>query len=204
MVPADVTTQVLQVKNFGCDYIYLMTPETGVIPWLKELDRQNFRPTIFGSTGLAAAEVWQATGKLSVGTIAYQFGPQWQETNYPMVKLLHELNAKWHPEVKSRVGHYIRGFAEMMTLAEALKRAIETSGFEKLNGETMKTAMETIKDFDPGIGSTYTWTSTDHQGIAGCRWYKWTDEGQLVSASDWYTFAPLPDEWKTTAWWLTE
>jgi hypothetical protein len=64
--------------------------------------------------------------------------------------------------------------------------------------------METIKDFDPGIGSTYTWTSTDHQGIAGCRWYKWTDEGQLVSASDWYTFAPLPDEWKTTAWWLTE
>lgn len=202
--PADVTTQVLQVKNFGCDYLFLTTPETGIIPWLKELDRQSYRPVIFGSTTLGSAEIWQATDKLVVGATTYQYGPQWQETNYPLVKIMHELNTKWHPEVKYRVGHYIRGFSEAMTLAEALKKAIETSGFENLNGETMKTAMETIRDFDPGIGSTYTWTPTDHAAIAGCRWYRWTDEGQLVSASDWYTFAPVPEEQKTMDYWLTE
>jgi len=172
MAPADVTTQVLQAKNFNCDYVYLMTPETGVIPWLKELDRQNFHPTIFGSTGLAANEVWQATGNLAVGTTAYQYSPQWQETNYPLVKLAHELTAKWHPDVTWRAGHYMRGFAEVMVIAEALERAINTSGFDQLNGETMKMAMETIKDYDPGIGTTYAWTPNDHQGVNGIRWYQ--------------------------------
>lgn len=204
MAPADVTTQVLQAKNFDCDYVYLMTPSTGVIPWLKELERQSFEPVTFGSTGLAAAEVWQATGDLASGTTGYQYGPQWDEINYPLVKLANELNAKWHPDVTWRAGHYMRGFSEVMVLAEALKRALETSGFDQLNGDTMKAAMETIKDYDPGIGTAYTWTPTDHQGVTGIRWYQWTDEGKLVSDSDWYQFAPLPDEMKTTAWWLTE
>ena len=121
-----------------------------------------------------------------------------------MVKLAHELNAKWHPEVKSHASHYIRGFSDVTVVAEALKRAIENVGYDQLNGDAMQVALETINNFDPGNNVAYTWTANDHQGVHGCWWYTWTDQGTLALASDWYEFATLTEEQKTDAWWLQQ
>jgi branched-chain amino acid transport system substrate-binding protein len=123
IAPADVTTQVLQMKNFGCDYLFSISTEAGLVAWLKELDRQNFRPVIYGVTNLGTEEIWNATGKLCVGSRPAMNGPQWHETNLPLVSLLHQLNEKWHPEVTKRSAHYINGFAVAIVGVEGLKRA---------------------------------------------------------------------------------
>ena len=205
IVPADVTTQVLQIKEFECDYIYLMTPESAVIVWLRELERQNVKPIIFGSTGLASGEIWTATGEVCLGSRFYQYSPVWSETDLPMVKLIQDLNAEWHPEVTSRPSHYIRGFEHVLVVAEALKRAIDNVGFENLSAEAVKDAMETFRDFRPTEnGTSYTWTPDDHQGVHGCRWYEWAEGGTQIRASDWYSFKPLPEEQRTNAWWLAD
>jgi ABC-type branched-subunit amino acid transport system substrate-binding protein len=200
---ADATTQVLQMKNFGCDYAYLYDSETVLIVWMRELDRQNFRPKVTGTSALASEETWRALGPLVVGATMPQFSVQYTETDVAGVKLLHELNAKWHPEVKSRPSHYCRGFAELLVVAEGVDRAVKKAGYEKLTGGDVQQAFETIKDYDPlSMGMGYTWTPTDHQGLHGCRWYQWTKEGTLVPLTGWDVFPPLSPEQRTDAWWM--
>ena len=203
MAPADVTTQVLQMKKFGCDYVYLYNSETAIIVWVRELERQNYHPMLAGTSALASDEMWRAVGKSVVGAVMPQFSVQWTDTDIKGVQLLHELNAKWHPDVKSRPSHYCRGFTEFLVLAEALDRAIKKVGYEKLTRDAMKDAMETIKDVDPmGMGMGYTWTPTDHQGLHGCRMYRWTEQGTLAPVTDWLRFPPLSAEQQTDVWWL--
>lgn len=203
IAPADVTTQVLQVKEFGCNYIYLFGTEAAAIIWLKELDRQDFRPKVYGGVSLGSKEVWSATHELAVGSTFYQCNVQWTDTDIPGVSLARDLNAKWHPEVSWRPGHYFRGFAGMLAVAEGLSNAIEKVDYENLTGEAMKASLEEMRDFDPmemGIG--YTWTPSDHQGLHGIRWYVWTQDGIMAPTSDWYIFEPLPEEQRSDSWWM--
>ena len=205
LAPVDVTTQVLQMKQFGADYMHSQTTESGTVLWLKELDRQDFHPVFFGSNFLTSEEVWRSVGPLAAGTMGPQFHAAWTDTDLPMVSLLHELNAKWHPwETWEHRGYYTRGFAEFLVVAEATERAIKKVGYENLDGDAMKEAMETIRDFDPGIGIGYTWTPTDHTGMPGNRWYEWTEEGLVVPVGDWYIYDPLPEEQRTQAWWMAD
>ena len=92
-----------------------------------------------------------------------------------------------------------------MAMTGALKRATEQVGYEKLNGEAIKTAIETLANFDPmNWDAPYTWTPTDHQGTPGCLWYKWSEDGNMERISEWITYEPLPEEWRVNAWWLTD
>lgn len=79
IAPADVTTQVLQMKNFGCDYVYLYNSETAIIVWIRELERQNYHPMLAGTSALASDEMWRAVGKSVVGAVMPQFSVQWTE-----------------------------------------------------------------------------------------------------------------------------
>jgi len=200
---ADATTQVLQMKNLGCDYVYLYNTETTIIVFVRELDRQNFSPKITGTSALASEETWRAVGDLVVGASMPQFSVQWTETDVPGVKLLHELNQKWHPNVKSRSSHYCRGFAELLVVAKGLEMAVENVGYENLTGDAVKQSLETIKDYDPmEMGMGYTWTPTDHQGLHGCRWYQWTKDGLLTPITDWDILPPIPEGQRTDAYWM--
>jgi hypothetical protein len=203
IAPADVTTQVLQMKDFGCEYIYLFGTEAATIVWLKELDRQDFHPKIYSGVSLGSQEVWSAAHELAVGCTFYQCNVQWTDSDIHGVSLARQLNSKWHPDVPWRPGHYFRGFAGALAVAEALRTAIEHVGYENLTGEAMKASLEEMNDFDPmemGIG--YTWTPTDHQGLHGVRWYIWTQDGIMAPTSDWYIFEPLPDEQRSDSWWI--
>jgi len=203
--PVDVTTQVLQMKEAAVDYVYLSNVESVITIWLKELDRQGFYPQVYGSSALGTEEVWRAVGELAIGSIAQQPFVQWTDTDLPLVRLIRDLNAKWHPDVDWRPGYYCRGFTDLLVVSEALTRAVESAGYENLNGDTMKTAMETINDFDPmGIGTGFTWTPDDHRGIQGTRWYEWTEDGILKSVTDWDMYVPLTQEQKTQAYWITD
>jgi len=169
------------------------------------LERQNFHPLIFGGSALASKELWNALGEVVVGSTLFQIVAQWTEKDVPGVKLMHELNERWHPEVTWRPGHYSRGFADFLAIAEGLRRAVDQAGYENLDGDAMKQALESIRNYDPmemGIG--YTWTPTDHQGLNGVKWYSWTKEGTLVPVSDWDIWEPPIEEQRTDAWWLKD
>ena len=204
--PSDATTQVLQMKDFGADYIYQMPTEQQAIVWQKEMDRAKFKIPFYGTSALGSGELWNAVGEAAVGASAAETVPQWWDTDAPAIQLIRELNTKWHPDVKSRNSYYIRGFSAQLMVAEALKRALDDVGYENLNGEAMHKAMETLRDYDPletGVG--YTYTPTDHQGIHGLKWYAWTKEGtRAATADDFYIVPPLPEEQQRDAWWYKD
>jgi branched-chain amino acid transport system substrate-binding protein len=183
IAPVDVTTQVLQMKEFGADFMFIASTEQATIAWFKDMERQNFSPVVYGGSGLASTELWNALGETVAGATAWQVVAQWIETDVPGVKLMHELNERWHPDVI----------------------AVDQAGYENLDGDAVRVALETINDYDPmqmGIG--YTWTPTDHQGLHGCKWYRWTTDGTLEPVTDWDIWEPLPEEQRTDSWWLKD
>jgi len=201
----DMATSVLQMKKFGADYLILQCTEAANIAWFKDLDRQNFHPLIFGSTNLASQEMRSSVGDLIAGSTFYIFSPQWFDTDLPLVQLVHDLNAEWSPEVPWQPPHYIRGFADGMAIAGAIEKAIENVGYANIDGNASKEAMESLRDYDTlGYGIGYTWTPTDHQGIHGVRWYRWTEDGTTMEPAmkGWDVFEPLPQEQMTNDYWL--
>jgi hypothetical protein len=69
----------------------------------------------------------------------------------------------------------------------------------------MKEAMETIKEFEPmNYGTSWTWTPSDHHGLHAQIWYQWTEELELIPASDWDYLEPLPEGQRTDDWWYKE
>ena len=206
LVPKDVSSQVLKMEEFECDYVLIQGTSDHGIAFLKEFDRQDFHPGIFGPTSaIGTRETWNAVGERLVGAICWHQCVIWEETDVPLVALVHELNARWHPKVTERHYAYLRAFSDFLVLSEALERAINEAGYENLDGEAMKEAMETIRDFDPGLGTGYTWTTTDHQGIQGNRWYRWIEDGTLESIGGWSVREDPPtEEQKTDAWWLAD
>ena len=202
--PIEVTTQVLQMKEFGIDYLGLLAGEAGQIAWLKELKRQGLQVPITGAYSMGSDEIWRAVGSDAIGTRTLQVNPQWSDADLPMVQLVHEVNAKWHPEITWHAGEYLHAFADGLVVEQAIKVAIENAGYDNFDGDAMKEAMETIRDFDVGMGIGYTWTPNDHQGIHGVRIYERAEDGKLALARDWIINKPLPEEQKVLAWWLSD
>ena len=205
MKPTDVTTQVLQMKQFDPDYVFLGNTEEPQIAFLKEFERQDFHPITYALATFSSKKVWGAVGELAAGIPFYARTPQWWDTDVEGIVLARELNARWHPEVTSRAGYYFLAFFGFAAVAEAMGRAIDSVGYENLDGEAMKEALETIRDFDPmGSGVRYTWTPDDHRGIQGLMWYQWTEEGTQEKVHDWFIFGPMPEEQRDDKFWLTD
>lgn len=205
LTPADVTTQVLQMEQFGADYIFHIATENALIAWIKEVDRQNFHPVMYANTTGGSQNIRDATGNLCDGFRFYLLAPVWTDTDEPLIDLLKELNAEWHPEVTYRGPHYVRGFGHALVLAEALKKAVESVGYGNIDGEAMREALETINDFKPtGSHIGYTWTPTDHQGIHDNRWYQWTEEGMQEPITGWYPYPTLPMDQRSQAFWMQD
>ena len=203
--PTDVTTQVLQMKQFDPDYVYLMNIEEPVIAFLKEFERQNFHPITFATFTLSGKNVWDAVGELAAGIPFYTTTPQWWDTDNESIVLARELNARWHPEVTYRTVGYFRGFFSFTAAVEAMGMVIDNVGYENLDGEAVKEVWETIRDFEPmGSGIRYTWTPNDHRGIQGIMWHQWTKEGTIEKVQDWFIPGPMPEEQRTDKFWLTD
>ncbi|MBT4267359.1 MAG: ABC transporter substrate-binding protein [Deltaproteobacteria bacterium] len=194
--PADSTTEILQFKNAGCDYIFIMSTESGIISPVKEMARQGYKPKIYGHMPMTSSEYFSALGNFAVGTVGYAYNISYtDDANAPGLKLLHRLNAKWHPELAERSTAYVGAFSASLAIAEAFKRAINKVGYTNLNGDALKDAMETMNKFQVGgLVPFYRWTPTDHQGVPGLKWYVWQKGGTLTADSDFVLSLSTPSE----------
>ena len=62
---------------------------------------------------------------------------------------------------KPQMTHYTRGFVSVLVMAEGLKRA-NANG--PVTGESLKTALETLRDFDPmGLAPLISYFPDDHR-----------------------------------------
>jgi len=155
----DATSQLLNMKQKGADYAYINVTTTGVSLVLKGAKALGLT-TKFGSNPYGFSEqlpqVAKETAEGVTGVVPHvPFG-----SDVPGMKALVDYHKANHPN-DTHDAMYVRGWATAMVWVEALKRADKAG---KLNGEGVKAALETFKDFDMGgLTNPITYTPADHR-----------------------------------------
>lgn len=152
----EVNSQMLSVKNKGADFGWIGGTTNSAAVIMKDAKKLGLKTKFF-------CNIWGAdetTPKLAAGAeegVLVMAGSPVYGGKVPGMKQLMEIT-KNQPQIT----HYIRGYTAMMVLTEALKRADKKG---KITGESVKAALESLKDFDTeGLTpSKITFTATDHR-----------------------------------------
>ncbi len=154
----EANSQMLSVKNGGADFGWIGGTTNSAAVIIKDAKKLGLKTKFF-------CNIWGAdetTPKLAAGAeegVLVMAGSPVYGAKVPGMKQLMQIT-KNQPQVT----HYIRGYVSMMVLVEALKRADKATG-GKITGESVKAALETLKDFDTGglTPAKITYTPTDHR-----------------------------------------
>ena len=183
-VPLDTTTQLMRLKERGADFIYIQMIPVVAAPILRDAERLGLLDEIqfCGTTYSAGDTLINKAGTATEGYLAPFGTPWWDETEIPGIKLMTDIQMKYHGKVNRDPETF-----EWVTAAvgcEAIKRAIENVGYENLDGRVVKDALDSMKDFDVYGVATISYTPADHRGSNKIVIYQIKD-GKLVRVSDW-------------------
>ena len=183
----DATTQLLRLKEEGADLVYLQTIATATVPILRDAERLGLLDQMhIAGTEIGMGEsAIQGAGAGSEGYIMPMITPWFDETEVPGVKLMIDLQTKYHGNVGKNPS-YRNGFVMTAVACETIKRAIENVGYENLDGTAIKEAVDSMQDFDVyGLASiTYKDRPLDHRGITRVAIYE-IKGGKIVPVTDW-------------------
>ena len=184
----DATSQLLNTKQKGADYVYINVTTTGVSTVLKDAKKLGLNLK-FGSNPYGFGEGLPAVAKeLAEGVTGVMPHAPWGE-NVPGMKKLVDFHQKNHPD-DTHDTMYVRGWTYMLVWSEALKRADKKNA---LNGEGVKNAMEELRNFDVGgLTNPITYTPTDHRASTKTPIYM-VKGGKLVKVGE-YDMGRKP-EW---------
>jgi branched-chain amino acid transport system substrate-binding protein len=80
-----------------------------------------------------------------------------------------------------RSSHYIRGFSAMLVLAKAIEFA-QYSG--EVTGQSVKAALESLRDFDPlGLSPPVSFSPEDHRGVLAVLLYRFENGKPVLAAA---------------------
>ena len=155
----DATSQLLNTKQKGADYVYINVTTTGVSTVLKDAKKLGLNLK-FGSNPYGFGEGLPAVAReLAEGVTGVMPHAPWGE-NVPGMKKLVDFHKKNHPD-DTHDTMYVRGWTYMLVWSEALKRADKKNA---LSGEGVKAALEELRNFDVGgLTNPITYTPTDHR-----------------------------------------
>jgi len=184
----DATSQLLNMKQKGADYAYINVTTTGVSVVLRDAKKLGLA-TKFGSNPYGFSEqLPKVAGDVAEGVTGVvphvPFG-----TDVPGMKRLVDFHMKNHPQ-DTHDAMYVRGWATFLVWSEALKRADKAG---QLNGEGIRKAVETFKDFDVGgLTEKLTYTADDHRPTTKTPIYQ-VKGGKLVKVAEFEM--PRKKEW---------
>lgn len=181
----DRTADLTALKNAGADIVFLILSESGVIKALKDARQMGLNATFAGLKSYATAAFAQAVGSDGEGMYCVIDTASWEETDVEGIQFLREWNAEWHPEVTFRSPQYILSFVDVLTVSEAIRRAIDKVGYSKLDGDAIKEELEGMTDWDPmGLMSPLRFGADRHSGGTAVRLCQ-LQSGQWKAATDW-------------------
>jgi len=155
----DATSQLLDMKQKGADYAFTQVTTPNFTAVLRDARKLGLT-TRFGTNLWGIGELLIAVAKeFSEGVVGAVPNPPFGENVPGMAKLV-AFHQKNHPS-DTHDTNYVRGWSYVMVWSEALKRADKAG---KLNGEGIRAALESMKDFDTGgLSPPVTFTPTDHR-----------------------------------------
>jgi branched-chain amino acid transport system substrate-binding protein len=184
----DATSQLLNMKAKGAEYAYINVTTTGVSVILRDAKKLGL-PTKFGSNPYGFSEALPTVARESAEGVTGVMPHVPFGEDVPGMKRIQEFHQANHPN-DTHDALYVRGWAYALTWSEALKRADKAG---KLNGEGVKAALETMKDFDlGGLTAPVTYTPEDHRPSTKTPIYQ-VQKGKLVKVAEFDM--PRKPEW---------
>lgn len=181
-LPLDVSPQLLRLADKGADFIYNTSTWVTVVPVMKDAERLGLIGKIHFGGGVEdtqCIELIETLGPLAEGYFHARSCPWYKET--PVV---YDILRRYRGRLDTSGGAAATLLYGPVPL-EAIGRAIEKVGLENLDGEAIKDAFYTIKDYDPHhIGRPVTYTPEDNRGAPKLRMYV-VQNGEVVPVSDW-------------------
>ncbi|WP_412050123.1 ABC transporter substrate-binding protein [Hoeflea sp. Naph1] len=176
----DVSTEVLKLRRAQPDYTlfhgYILAPLPEFMTQAKEL---GLTTKFMGTFWSMDSSIWAGSGDVAdgfMGVMPYRYYYD-DAADAPMLDRIRAMR----PEYQAT--GYMQGFVTAMLMVEASKRVIEAG--DELNGATLKTALNTIKDFDTG-GVIGVPISIPGNSIPVGRVYQYDSSAQkMLPVSDW-------------------
>jgi branched-chain amino acid transport system substrate-binding protein len=176
----DVSTEVIKLRRAAPDYTifhgYVLAPIPEFIQQGKQMGMTTKWMGTFWTMDSSTVMKMGEVGDGFMGVMPYRYYYD-DSANAPMLEKIRAL----HPEYQSTA--YTQGFLTAMLFTEAAKRTLEAG--KPLNGDNLKSALNSIKDFDTGgiIGTPITISGNS---IPVGRVYKADMKAKkMVPASDW-------------------
>lgn len=151
----DATPQLLSLKKAEPDFVWTggTTPSTAVI--MKDAQKLGMSCTFFSNIWSSDENIFKLAGEAAEGHFGLQ-GAAIYGQDVPGMELIRKLTNGEH-----RMTHYVRGFVSAMVMCEGMKMA-KAAG--KVTGESIKAALETMRDFDPmGLAPAVSYYPDDHR-----------------------------------------
>jgi branched-chain amino acid transport system substrate-binding protein len=156
-VLTDSTSQLLTMKKKDPDYAYINTNTQWVPVVLKDSYKLGLKTKYVVNNYGIDERTPKLAGEAAEGVMGIQDVAYWGE-NVPGMKTLMDFNQKHHGG-EIHASPYMRGWLCVILSAEAIKRA-----GDNLTGESIKKALESLKDFDTwGITPPFTYSNEDHR-----------------------------------------
>ena len=195
---ADVTGQLQNLLANGANVIYVQSLSFGpaqVIGTLRAL--QAWDSVVVGgvnwSLNTDVVNILGENAALMDGYYGVMPSYWWNDTDNPGVQMaLEDFTASGLPEAKKDVG-YLLSYGQMFAVANILRHAMNTVGFDGLTGQTVFEAMQDMGTIDAGGMATMNAAGEDRApNMAQIRQVQFGDDGtaEFVVVED---FFELPD-----------
>lgn len=162
----DFKAQCLALQSSGANYAFLANTTGSNIAMVRSCATVGVNVQFMANVWGMDEAGMKAIGKAADG-IVFVLGQEQWGSNVPGMKVMRAISNMSDPTGKIyRAMPYATGACQALYLAEAMKIADKQG---KLNGEGIKAALETFKDFVPpgteGMCPAVTWTPTDHRAV---------------------------------------
>lgn len=162
IIPAsfqDVTSQMLNLQRKSPDYAFVQTTVQWAAGVLKDARKLGLKTKFCLNNYGMNEQLPELAKDAAEGVYGLVTNPPFG-ANVPGMKKLVDWHRKNHPNDTHNI-NYVRGWSYALTWSEALKRADKA---KQLNGEGVKKALETMKNFDlGGLVQPVTYTADDHR-----------------------------------------
>jgi branched-chain amino acid transport system substrate-binding protein len=151
----DATTELLPIKEKAPDFCWIggTTPSTSVI--LKSAKNIGLNTVFFTDIWGTDETLPKLAGSDANGSYSNQAAAVYGQ-DVPGMKAIMEITNN-----QPQMTHYMRGFVSILVMAEGMKRALANG---ELTGETLKTSLETLREYDPmGLAPLISYYPDDHR-----------------------------------------
>lgn len=175
----DATSQLLNMQKKKPAYALIQETYMATSTILKDAKKLNLDTKFIGLNWTFGKTLIDLAGDAANGFYGTNSFAMWNQTDVEGIKFLHELNAKYHPDVKYRAVNYIQGFSSMYVLLSGLEM---TKG--ELSGENIKAALESMEDFSTmGLTAPVSFSKDSHKGVTSLRLYQIQND-EIMPVSD--------------------